>query len=105
MLVGGGGGVSRLPSKIFFPTELKVSFGESFTVALISGMEKLWVRGGGVSRFSVEPFCLTVPKNSVGESFTVALIWAIKKVWIRGEGVSRFQVENFSSHSAGKVRL
>ena len=36
----------------------KIFVGESFTVALISGTEKFWIRGGGgggrVSRFSVE---------------------------------------------------
>ena len=43
------------PSKIFCLTVPKISVGESFTVALISGIEKVWIRGGGgVSRFSVE---------------------------------------------------
>ena len=42
-------------SKKFSLTVRKFSVGESFTVALISGIEKVWIRGG-VSRFSVEKF-------------------------------------------------
>ena len=36
-----------IPSKIFCHTVLKISVGESFTVAKISGIEKYWIRGGG----------------------------------------------------------
>ena len=32
----------------------KSSVGESFTVALITGIEKVWIRDGGVSIFFVE---------------------------------------------------
>ena len=35
---------------------LKFSVGESFTVALISVSEKVWIRRLGVSRYSVENF-------------------------------------------------
>ena len=74
------------PSKIFCLTVPKISVGECFIVALISGTEKV-SRRGGVSRFSVENFCLTVPtKISVGGSFIVALISGIEKVWRRGGG-------------------
>ena len=68
--------------------------GESFTVALISGTEKVWIKEGEVSRFSVIFFCLTVPKVSVGESFTVALISVIEKVGI-GEGYHVFPSKSF----------
>ena len=34
----------------------KISVGESFTVAIVSGIEKVWIREGGVSSFSVEIF-------------------------------------------------
>ena len=79
----------------------KTSVGESFTVAIISGIEKFWIRGGGsIKIFRGKIFCLTVPKVSVGGSFTVALISGIEKFWIREGGVSRFSVENFLSHSA-----
>ena len=67
----------------------KVFVGNSFTVALFSGIEKVWIIRGGVSRLSVENFCLTVPKIYVGESFTHAIISGSEKFWIGG-GVSRF---------------
>ena len=38
------------PSKIFCLTVPKIFVGESFTVALVSATEKVWIRGGGVSR-------------------------------------------------------
>ena len=84
----------------------KISVGESFTVALISGTEKVWIRERGQFQdFPSKIFCLTVPKLSVGEHFTVALVSGIKKVWIREEGgVSRSSVETFLSHSAEKFR-
>ena len=71
------GRVSRFPSKIFCLTMPKISAGESFTVALISGSEKVWI-GGGVSSFSVENFCPTVPKNLAEEHLRVS-----KNIWYR----------------------
>ena len=97
---GGGREFQDFPSKIFCLTVPKISVGESFTVALISGSEKLWIGGWEYQDFPSKIFCLTVPKISVGESFTVALISGAEKVWIGGRGVSRFSVENFLSHSA-----
>ena len=48
----------------------KNSIRESFTVAIISGNEKVWIRGGGEYQdFPWEVFCLTVPKKLVGEPF------------------------------------
>ena len=54
---GGGGGreFQDFRSKIFCLTVPKISVEESFTVAIISGIEKVWIREG-VSRFSVEIF-------------------------------------------------
>ena len=83
----------------------KNSVGEPFSVSLISGTEKVWIRLGGYQDFQSNFFCLTVPKLSVGESFTVALFSGIEKVWIReGGGASRFSVEIFLSHIAKKFR-
>ena len=79
----------------------KTSLGESFTVAIISGIEKVWIRGGGEYQdFASKVFCLTVPKNFVGEPFSVSLSAGTEKVWIGEGGVSRFSVEKFLSHSA-----
>ena len=51
------GRVSRFSSKIFCPiTVPKVSLGESFIVALFSGIKKVWLRVGGESKFSIENF-------------------------------------------------
>ena len=58
----------------------KISVGESFTVVLISGSEKVWI-GGGYQDFPSTVLCLTVPKFPVGESFTVALISGSEKVY------------------------
>ena len=45
------------PSKIFFLTVPKKFVGEPYSVSLIAGTEKVWIRErGGVSRFSVEIF-------------------------------------------------
>ena len=44
------------PLEILCLTVPKISVGESFTVALFCGSEKVWIGWGGVSRFSVEIF-------------------------------------------------
>ena len=75
------GEVSRFPSKIFCLTVPNNAVGEPFSLWLISGIEKVWMRewGVGVSRVSVEIFCLTVPKNFEGQPFRVSLISGIDK--------------------------
>ena len=80
--------------------------GELFSVSLLAGTEKVWIRErvGEYQDFPSKIFCLTVPKNFVGEPFSVLLIAGTEKVWIREGGVSRFSVENFLSHSAEKFR-
>ena len=42
-----GGIYQDFPSKIFCLTVLKIFVEDSFSVALISGTEKVWRRGGG----------------------------------------------------------
>ena len=78
----------------------KISVGESGTVALFSGSEKVWIGVGEEYKdFPSKIFCLTIRKSFVGEFFTVAIIAGTEKIWMGG-GVSRFYVENFVSHSA-----
>ena len=107
---GWKGGVSRLSVENFLSDSAEIFRWETFSVSLISSIEKVWIRGGGVgvSRFSVEYFCLTVPKFSFGKPFSVSLISGIEKVWIRGGGggvvVSRFSVEKFLSQGAENFR-
>ena len=56
-----GGRYHDFPSKIFCLTVPKISVGESFSVSLVSGIEKVWIKeGGGVSRFFVEYFLFFV---------------------------------------------
>ena len=66
----------------FCLTVPKKFVGESFSVSLISGIEKLWIRGGREYRdFPSKIFCLTVPKNFVGEPFSVSLISGIENFY------------------------
>ena len=41
-----GGDYQDFPSKFFCLTVPKISVGESFTVAIISGIEKVWISEG-----------------------------------------------------------
>ena len=53
---------------------------ESFTVAIISGTEKVWIRGGGGCQdIPSKKFCPTVPKKFVGESFSNSTNSGIEK--------------------------
>ena len=76
----------------------KFFVGKPFSVSLISGIEKVWIRGGGgvvLSRFSVENFLSQGDGNfrrgtllcCVSESFQER-----KNLWIRGgeEGIKLF---------------
>ena len=59
----------------------KITVGESFTVALILCIEKVWIRVGECQDFLSKIMCLPVPKISLGESFTVALFSGSEKIW------------------------
>ena len=68
------------PSKFFCLVVPKVSVGDSFTVALISGMEKVRMREGRVSRFSVENFLShSADIFRSGDPFSVSLISGVEK--------------------------
>ena len=73
--------------------------GEPYSVSLIAGTEKVWLREGGEYQdFPSKIFCLTVPKNFVGESFTVAIISGTEKIWIReGGSIKTFRRKFFFS--------
>ena len=49
-------GYQDFTSKVFCLTVPKNSVGESFTVASISGIEKVWIRGGGSIKFLPRKF-------------------------------------------------
>ena len=66
----------------------KNSIGDSITVALISGIEKVWIRGGGgVSRFSVEKFLSHSPQRTVGNPLLLHYYRVPKKIGEEGGGI------------------
>ena len=67
--IEGGGEYQDNPSNFFSLSVSKISVGEFFTVALISGSEKVYGQEGGreYQYFPSKVFCLTVPKISVGK--------------------------------------
>ena len=82
---------------------LKISVGESFTVAIISGIEKVWIRGGEYQDFPWKHFCLAVPKSFEGEPFSVSLISGTEKDWIREEGSIKIFCRNFFVSQCRKI--
>ena len=70
----GGGGVSRFTVEEFLSHTAEISVGESFTVALVSGIEKVWIRKRREYRdFPSKNFCLTLPKSFLGEPFCAVI--------------------------------
>ena len=107
---GGGGGSMKISSRNFFClTVPKIFVGEPFSVSLISGIEKVWIRGGGRSQDSPSKiFCLRVLKNFVQEPLCAVFQKVSKREKIygseAGRRVSSFSLEKFLSHSAEKLR-
>ena len=96
------GGVSRFSSKSFCLTVLKFSVGETFTVALSTGIEKIWVKEWGVSTISVENFLSHSAEKFRKGHFTVSLILGIENFYV-SEGyvtIFDFSVKLFLSHRA-----
>ena len=79
------------PSKTFCLTVPRNFARKPFSVSLLSGVEKVWIKEGGVSRFSFEISRLTVPRTFVGKPFTVSLLSGAEKVSIR-EGVGIIKI-------------
>ena len=74
-----GGEYHNFPSNFLCFTVPKKFVGESFSVSLISNIEKIWIRGRRkYCDFPSKIFCLTVPKNFVGDPFCVP-----EKLWYR----------------------
>ena len=105
-----GEGVTRFSVENFLSHSAEnLSRGESFSVSLISGIEKFYASEGYVTIFCRFVFCLTVPKNLVGEPSCAVFqkISGSEKFMDKrggGGGVSRFSFENFLSHSAENFR-
>ena len=86
----------------------KISVGESFTVALFSGIEKFYA-SEGCHNFQSKLFCLTVPKNfeeepfcAVFQKFPVAKKFMDKRGGGR-EAVSRLSVRSFFISQCRKI--
>ena len=107
-----GGGEGRREyhdflSKIFCLTVPKNFVGETFSVSLISGIERFCASESYATIFCRNFFCLSAEKFRRG-TFLICVsekIWYRKKIMDkrgggREEGVSPFSVENFWSHSA-----
>ena len=68
----------------------KFSVGKPFSVSLISGIEKVWMRGGGgvgVSRFSVEIFLSQSAENFCRGNLVCCFSESFQEqkiLWIRG---------------------
>ena len=71
--------MSRFSLEIFLSHSAEILRRESFTVALISGTENVWIRRGEYQDIPSKIFCLTVPKNFVGESFSNSINSGIEK--------------------------
>ena len=62
--------MSQFSVEIFCVTVPKSFVGQTFSVSLLSGLEKIYASEGYVmSQFSVDISCLTVPRIFVGEPF------------------------------------
>ena len=65
-----GGESIKFYRRILLAHTAEISVGESFTVALVSGIEKVWITKRREYRHYIPKiFCLTVQKNFVCEPF------------------------------------
>ena len=98
-------GLSGFYVEFFFVSVPKNTVGDPFSLSIIPGIEKYWMRGwcGGMSRFSVGNFLSHSAEKRLGEPFSHSSVLGIEKVWISGggrKGVSQVSVESFLSHNA-----
>ena len=84
----------------------KNAVGEPFSLSLVSGIEKVWMRGwGGECRDFPSKFsCLTVKKTFVGEHFGVSEISGSENFCASEGRVMKFLRRIFLSHSTEKFR-
>ena len=93
----GGGGIKFFRRKFFVSQCRKFPQGESFSVSLISGTEKVWIRGrwGSIKFFRRKFFVSQCRKFPQGESFSVSLISGIKKFYTSEGYVTIFDFLSF----------
>ena len=103
---GGGGKYEDFQSKFFCLTVPKIFVGEPFSVSLISGIEKVWIRGGGgvvVSRFSVEKFLSHSAEKLRTRTLQCFTNFEYRKIFRFG-GLCHVFCRIFSSQSAENFR-
>ena len=89
-----GGGNQDFASKSFCITA-ESFHSVSFSVSLVSAIEKVWIRGGREYQgFPSKNCCLTVPKNFLQEPFRVSLILGIENFYAL-EGYVTIFLSNF----------
>ena len=81
-------GLSGFYVEFFFVSVPKNTVGDPFSLSIIPGIEKYWMRGwcGGMSRFSVGNFLSHSAEKRLGEPFSHSSVLGIEKVWISGGG-------------------
>ena len=86
-----GGEYQDFPSKVFCLTLLKFFVGESFTVAIVSGTGKVWIRRGRKSRFYVGKFLSHIAEKFRSGIFCCCINLRYRKSWDkRGDGNQDF---------------
>ena len=95
----------RFPSINFCLTVLKNTVGESFSISVSSGIEKVWIKkeGGESHNFPSKNFCLTVPKIFLVDPLSVPLISATGK-FACFKWLCRLSVEILLSHGFRKFQ-
>ena len=104
-----GGEYQDFPSKSFCPLALKISVRDSFTVALIPDVEKVWIRGGwGSTKICRRNFSVSQCRkfSLVNHSVLCFRIFPVPEKFLaeRWEGESRFSVDKFLSQIGEKFR-
>ena len=92
---------------MFCLTVPKNAVGEPFSLSLISGIEKVWMRGwGGVSRFSFD-FFLSHTTETFRRGTLLCCVSEIfrwpKSFWIRGGGSIKIIRRNFFCLTVPKI--
>ena len=102
--IRGGGGLKISIEIILSHSAEKFRRGESFSVSLNSGIEKVWIAGGrGSITIFRRSFCLTVPKYFLGEHFGVSEQFFYQKFSCIAVGATRFCRNFFSQDRNEKL--
>ena len=97
------GEVSRFPSKVVCLTVPKNAVGEPFSLSLLSGIEKVWMRGwrgGGNIKIFCRKFLVSQGQKISQGSPLGCHYFRVSKNFMLQRVMSRFAVEIFLSHSA-----